>query len=150
MNLLRTDLQTALQNLHVGVQESADNLRDLAEFIDDDDVAALFSSLADARDSLSDGLADAIRDVGDLPAAPNSEKEAGEHLIHRIRALFSADQTVSLIRQCLEAEEHLHQVLTDCDALNPEAPYPHWRKKVSAHLAESRAQLEQCLKKHGG
>ncbi|UZJ44026.1 FUSC family protein [Marinimicrobium sp. C6131] len=148
MNLLRTDLQTALQNLHVGAQESADNLRDLAEFIGDDEVSQLFSRLADARDDLADGLANAIRDAGDLPAAPNSEKEAGEHLIHRIRALFSADQTVSLIRQCLEAEEHLHQVLTECDALNPGAPYPHWRKTVSDHLDHSRTQLEACLKKH--
>lgn len=148
MNLLRTDLQTALQNLQVGVQESADNLRDLAEFIDDGAVAALFNRLADTRDTLVDGLAEAIRDAGDLPAAPNSEKEAGEHLIHRIRALFSADQTANLIEQCLEAETHLDQLLADCDALNPDEPYSYWRQKISDHLADSRTQLEKCLETH--
>ncbi len=150
MNLLRNDLQTALQNLHVELQESADNLRDLAEFIDDGEVAALFTRLAEARDALVDGLAEAIRAADDLPAAPDSEKEAGEHLIHRVRAMFSADQTANLIHQCLEAEAHLTEVLAEGDALNPGAPYPHWRETISDHLVDSRAQLEECLKTHRG
>lgn len=148
MNLLRTDLQTALQSLHVSLQESADNLRDLAEFVDDGDVAALFIKLAEVRNTLVDRLAQAIREVDDLPAAPNSEKEAGEHLVHHVRAMFSADQAANVIQQCLEGEAQLAETLKECDALNPGEPYPHWRQQVSDHIADSRTQLEECLKTH--
>lgn len=148
MSLLRSDLQTALQNLHVSLQESADNLRDLAEFIEDTEATALLERLARSRDGLVDEIAQAIREAGDLPAAPNTEREAGEHLIHRIRALFAADQTANLLRQCLEAEAHLHQVLSECDELNPGRPYPHWRERVNDHLADTRERLHHSLKGH--
>lgn len=145
MNILRTDLQTALNDLHVAVQESADHYRDAAEFIDDPAAAELFTTIAGERDSLEKALADAVRDTGDLPAGPDSEKEAGEQLIHRLRTLFASDQAADVIRQRLDSETQLERVADEGRALEPGEPYTALSERCRRQVDSARQRLEQAL-----
>ncbi|MGD8176349.1 hypothetical protein [Marinimicrobium sp. ARAG 43.8] len=144
MNLIRTDLQTALHDLYTALEESADHYYDAADFVESATASQLFKSIAQERDQLADALERVIRDSGDMPAPPNDEKEAGEQLLHRLHSFFSADQTADVIEQRLEAEARLDQVLKDNRALDTGAPYAEWDEKVSRHVVETRRQLERA------
>ncbi len=111
MSILRSELQVALQALHRMAQESVDHYHDAAEFVDDEDTTCLFNRIADEREDFVRQLNAAIRDTGDLPAAPDADREAGEQLIHRLHALFTADQTQDVLEQRRKAELELAQQL---------------------------------------
>lgn len=72
MSILRSEQQVALQQLYHLAQESIDHYQDSAEFVDDADVARLFTRIANERKPLVEQLAQVIRDTGDLPAAPDA------------------------------------------------------------------------------
>lgn len=145
MNLLRTDLQTALHDLHVALQESADNYQDAADFVEDSDVSELFNSIADERESLRGEVEQAIRQADDLPAAPDSEKEAGEQLIHRLQSLFSRDQAAEVVAQRLESEGWMERVLTEGKAMNAGEPYDALNARCRDLIDSARRRLEQWL-----
>ncbi|WP_347332869.1 hypothetical protein [Marinimicrobium locisalis] len=145
MNLLRTDLQTALHDLHVALQESVDNYQDAADFVEDSDVSELFDSIADERESLRSEVEQAIRQADDLPAAPDSEKEAGEQLIHRLQSLFSRDQAAEIIAQRLESEGWMERVLTEGKAMNVGEPYETLSARCRDLIDSARRRLEEWL-----
>ncbi|MBC53452.1 MAG: hypothetical protein CMQ34_06395 [Gammaproteobacteria bacterium] len=121
MGILRSAQQVALQELHQLAQESVDHYRDSAEFVDDSTAAQLFKRIADQRASLVANVAQAIRETGDLPAAPDADRETGEQLLHRLHAWFTADQTQDVLQQRLQAEEDLATALAEnaSDASDP-------------------------------
>lgn len=149
MNLLRTDLQTALHDLHVALQESVDNYQDAADFVEDSEVSELFDSIADERESLRSDVEQAIREADDLPAAPDSEKEAGEQLIHRLHALFSRDQAADVIAQRLESEGWMERVLAEGKALKVGEPYDSLSARCRDLVDSARRRLEEWLERQG-
>ncbi len=143
MNLLRTDLQTALHDLHVALQESIDNYQDSAEFVKNRPVSELFETIAKEREPLRDEVEQAIRKADDLPAAPDSEKEAGEQLIHHLHSLFSRDQTEDVIAQRLEGEAALEQVVEEGQAMNVGEPYTALSARCLELIDSARRRLEK-------
>lgn len=107
MSIMRTEYQVALQDLHERILESVDHYRDSARFVEEEQAALLFRGIADEREAFASRVADVIREAGDLPAAPDADRETGEQLIHRLHAWFSSDQTRDVIEQRLDAEVDL-------------------------------------------
>lgn len=149
MNLLRTDLQTALHDLHVALQENIDNYRDASTFVEDRRAGELFAAIAGEREPLRDEIEQAIRDVGDLPAAPDTDKETGEQLLHRLQSLFSRDQTEDVIAQRLEAEAALEEVLDEGQAMNVGEPYTRLNARCRELVDSARRRLESGLEQKG-
>ena len=123
MSILRSELQVALQELYRMARESVDHYQDAAEFVDDKTVTRLFTRIAGERDELARQLASAIRDTDDLPAAPDADREAGEQLIHRLHAWFTADQTQDVLAQRLKAEQELARQLDSNRGAVPDNTY---------------------------
>lgn len=111
MSIMRSEYQVALQDLHERVLESVDHYRDSASFIENEQAARLFREIADDREAFASRVAQVIREAGDLPAAPDADRETGEQLIHRLHAWFSSDQTRDVIGQRLDAEAELENWL---------------------------------------
>ena len=110
MTLLRNDVQLALNDLHKALKYSVDQYRDAAEFLDDTDASALCDKLAKEREALAGEVAAEIRSRGDLPAAPDSDREAGEQLLQRLETLFSSDQTREVMERRRDAEREFMQM----------------------------------------
>ncbi|WP_341939067.1 hypothetical protein [Marinimicrobium sp. C2-29] len=143
MNLLRTDLQTALHDLHVAVQESIDNYRDASTFVEDRRASELFAAIAGEREPLQGEIEQAIRETDDLPAAPDSDREAGEQLLHRLHSLFSRDQTEDVIAQRLEGEAALERVVEEGQAMDVGEPYTALSTRCLELIDSARRRLEK-------
>jgi predicted trehalose synthase len=111
MSVLRNDLQVALNDLHVALQESADHYRYAAELITEPLIGETFNTLAESRAQLAHKTAQAIRDNDDLPSVPDTDSETGEQLLQRLEAALSINEAADIVAQRLEGEVHLEQLL---------------------------------------
>ena len=142
MSLLRSDLQVALRDLHLALQESVDHYRDAAEFVHQQSAAAAFSAIAQQREQLADTFAQAIRAADDLPSVPDPELESGEQFINHLTNLFAADEIDGLREQRLESEQRLEALLhsPDCAALREQQPA--LQAKCEADIKRARERLQ--------
>ncbi|MAO39354.1 MAG: hypothetical protein CMK70_03760 [Pseudohongiella sp.] len=144
MSILRNDLQVALNNLHVALIASDEDYRDAAEFVSDSAVKELFMQLAESRQVLEKSVAVAIRASDDLPSVPDPDRQTGQHLLQRLEAAFSADQTVEVIEQRLAEESQLEQLLNDDDMSVIDKEFPSLRSECKASIKEAKEKLERA------
>ena len=109
MNILRTDQQVAMNELYVKVCESADHLKDAANYLDAKGLSGVLKEIAAQRKVLSWQIKAAIRTLGDLPPEPDPDRESVEQLFNRIGAMVASDQTTCLLEQRLSGEKELAQ-----------------------------------------
>ncbi len=107
MSLLRTDAETALDRATELCKEAADVYRTARAAADDTDLAALFLELEENRRQRARELAGAIRQMGNLPGAPDADRETVEHLATRAKAILSPDGRRALLEDCRQSEEKL-------------------------------------------
>jgi len=144
MSILRNDLQVALNNLHVALITSDEDYRDAAEFVSDRAVKELFIQLAESRQVLEKSVAVAIRASDDLPSVPDPDRQTGQHLLQRLDAAFSADQTVEIIEQRLAEEAELEELLNDDDMSVIDKDFPSLRSDCMASIKEAKEKLERA------
>lgn len=104
---LLSDLEVTLNELLVACRESVDHFRDATRIIAAEKMAQDLKQIADAREHFIPALESQIRELGDLPAMPDPDKEDGEMLIHHIGAAVSDDYTHTLLQQRIEAEKNI-------------------------------------------
>jgi hypothetical protein len=117
--LLRSELQTALQDVEVACLEVADGHDGAAEQLADDRLAPALRELAGARRAAALQLGEAIRQLDDLPAEPDADLETARELASRFLAALSADQHHALAAERAAAEAHL-VTLVDVALAQPE------------------------------
>jgi hypothetical protein len=111
MNIIRSDKQVALNDLLVAAKETVDHYRDAPALIEDSKVNPIFRSIAQGRKPLIEQMENAIRALGDLPSAPDPDKETGAMLLHHAGALLTEDYLSTFIEQRLHAEERLAELI---------------------------------------
>jgi uncharacterized protein (TIGR02284 family) len=97
--MLRDDKQTALNELIVTCKDAADRYHDSAQVTHDTNLSALFQRLGERRYEIARKLEDQLRNLGDLPRNPDSDLEAIESLVTRVKAALSPDDQSTLIEE---------------------------------------------------
>lgn len=118
MSILRSDVQVALNDLHMALQQSADYYHFAADYLKDAPAGAVCEQLAAARDDLAKQAVAAIRATGELPSEPDRDRETTEELRERLASLLARDAVTGVLNHRLEAEKTLRAFL-DSDALAP-------------------------------
>lgn len=151
MSLLRTDLQMALNDLHVTLMESADYYSDAAGFLEGEahhSLCAELQRLAEERSALAGRVEAAIRQTGDLPSVPDADRETGGEWLQRLQAVLDEDQAEHILAQRLEAEEHLREELDAYTMAPVRESYHDVYQQVADHVQAAREQL-QALRRRG-
>lgn len=118
MGIFRSDVQVALNDLHVALQESADHYRFAMEYLGDSPAYRVCEQLAHAREELAAEVVGAIRASGELPSEPDRDLETAAQLRQQFEALLAEDAVAGLVRQRLRSEKELQRFLGG-DALSP-------------------------------
>lgn len=105
--MLRSELQIALNDVEVALQEAADGHEWAADFVPDPELSGLLREIAAERRALSEALGEQLIELGDLPRAPDSDLETVRDLVSRIRAAFSPDERQALLEDRAAAEAHI-------------------------------------------
>jgi uncharacterized protein (TIGR02284 family) len=120
MPLLRSDAEVALDEVTNLCLAAAGEYRTAGATTDDADLARLFGELAAQRQNAAVRLQGEIRRMGNLPDAPDADREAFEHLATRIRAVVADDAREALLEDCRRREEKLADAVAV--ALDQELP----------------------------
>ncbi len=112
MNLLRTHDQATLQDTLITCKESLIHLRDATEFITREDISSRLETLAGRRQIFVDRLTTALRQLGDLPADTDPDKETVEKALNRLHAAATTEQPQAdfLRQRILSEEKFLHTI----------------------------------------
>ncbi len=115
---LLSDLEVSLNELLVACRESVDHFRDATRIVAAEKVAQELTHIADAREKFIPALEQQIRELGDLPAMPDPDKEDSEMLLHHIGAAVSDDYTNALLQQRIAAEKNILSLIDKTRALD--------------------------------
>ncbi|GAA0578213.1 lipid kinase [Caenispirillum bisanense] len=111
--MLRDDRAVLLDDVIVAVKRSVQDMRDAAATPDPPDrLSAALEAIADRRGRLVERLEDALRGLGDLPSAPDPDRQTFSHLTLRLKALLSGDQAGTLAEAALTDEDDLTAALS--------------------------------------
>ena len=141
MNIIRTDQQTALHDLLIAVEESADHYQNAAEYVADHSGSVYFQQFAKQRLILASRLQEAIRNEGELPPVPDPDKESGAMLFQRLVASLSQEETHTIIEQRLDKEQALNELLQQAQELGVGDTYP----ELQQDLIENNRMITQTL-----
>jgi uncharacterized protein (TIGR02284 family) len=107
--MLRSEAEVALNDVVEAAREAADLYADDAEVAHEASLAELFDELAQRRDRFASLLDEQIRKRGDLPDAPDTDRETFHRLGNRLRAVFSGDERRALLNDRIAAEQDLQR-----------------------------------------
>lgn len=113
---LLSDTEVALNELLVACRESVDHYQDAIKLVEQAEVANSFRDIANHRKLFFNRLATTIRELGDLPSAPDPDKETSEMLIHHLGAALSPDYSEKVLSQRIAAEEHIKTLIDNTRA----------------------------------
>lgn len=134
---LLSDTEVALNELLVACRESIDHYQDAAELVGQSDIAKRFLDIVKHRKLFLNRLAAAIRELGDLPSAPDPDKEAGEMMLHHLGAALSADYTNEALTQRIETEEHILTLINAAYTTEPNQTCTSLLDALSSHIEET-------------
>lgn len=104
--LLRNDAEVALDEAVEGCKAAADHYRSAAE-VAPPDLMALFEELGRERLEWWKRLEEEVRRMGNLPSAPDADREAVEQLVTRVKAALSRDEHLALAERAAKVEDDL-------------------------------------------
>ena len=110
--MLISDKQIAMNDVIVKCRELADYYREAAEVLEDTKLSNLFRELSRQHKFAAEDLEKRIREKGELPKAPDADREAVELVLSRLKATLSEDERAAL----LEEREQIETDLVECVA----------------------------------
>lgn len=130
MNFIRTDKQVALHDLLIAIEESADHYQDAADFLKDHPACVYLEQFAKQRLILTTRLEQAIRAQGELPAAPDPDKETSAKIFQHMLASLAREEAAKVIEQRLEKEEEISELAQAAEEVGVDKDHPELIKDI--------------------
>ncbi|MBE0597767.1 MAG: hypothetical protein IH614_10895 [Desulfuromonadales bacterium] len=141
MSLLRTDAELALDEVTEQCKLAVHHYRLLQHGDLDSQLRRLFADLEERHRAYILPLEQAARCQGNLPSAPDADREALEHLLVRLKAALPGDERGRLLESCEKVEQELGQTIRA--AL--EHPLPESLLDLLRHMDQSVAAAHSSL-----
>lgn len=141
MSIIRTDEQAdALDTLKL-IIETADLYRAMGELLTEENVHHQLFDIAKERESYIESFRDVVRQLGELPEAPDSDRELVEQLGGKVTQLFSADSTKAILEKCLKKDDVLAEVISNTRLDEHSAEFKNLLESLDHHLTTTRQRL---------
>ncbi|WP_287818162.1 hypothetical protein, partial [Idiomarina sp.] len=111
MSILRTDNQADSIEILKLVIETTDYYREIAKVVGDDNLASKLNDIANERSSYIEPFENVVKDLGELPAKPDPDKELLHKIEGELTQFFSANSKSAILDKCLQEDEELATVV---------------------------------------
>lgn len=138
MSILRTDDQADALEILKLIIETADFYRAMGELLTEENVHHHLFDIANEREGYIEPFREVVKELHELPAAPDSDKEFVEQLGGKITQLFSADSTNSILDKCLKKDEVLVELISDTALGEQSTEFKRLLDSLDQHLANTK------------
>lgn len=145
MSIIRTDDQADGVEILKLVIETTDYYREMANVLEDDKLARKLDNIAKERATYIEPLKDVVRDLGELPAKPDPDKELLQKIGGELTNFFSADSRNPILDKCLQEDEKLADVIKDTKLGERSAEFQRLLSSLAENLSNTRKSI-QALK----
>ena len=141
MSILRTDNQADSIEILKLVIETTDYYREIAEVVGDDSLASKLNDIANERSSYIEPFENVVKDLGELPAKPDPDKELLHKIEGELTQFFSANSRNAILDKCLQEDEELATVVKRTELGETSAEY----QKLLDALAENLSKTQKSI-----
>jgi len=128
MSIIRTDDQADAQQILKLIIETADFYRAMGALLTEENVEHQLFEVAEEREAYTEPFQEVLKELDELPMAPDPEKELVEELYGKVTQLFSADLKGAILDKCLNKDELLAALISNT--------------ALGAHSAEAKKALD--------
>ncbi len=148
MNMIRTEKQTALQDLLVALQETADMFRDTADYVDEQSLSKELESIAEEREGFLPALRKLLRKNHDLPSEPDRERETAKKLLSRLFAAVDSNSAGEVLLEREKEESHVKDALGQCRKIGLEEECGDLLQDLDKHIIRTHEKLQKLITQH--
>lgn len=141
MSIILTDEQADALDILKLIIETADLYRAMGELLTEENVHHELFDIAKERESYIESFRDVVRQLGELPEAPDSDRELVEQLGGKVTQLFSADSTKAILAKCLKKDDVLAEVISNTRLDEHSAEFKNLLESLNHHLTTTRQRL---------
>lgn len=141
MSILRTDNQADSIEILKLVIETTDYYREIAKVVGDDNLASKLNDIANERSSYIEPFENVVKDLGELPAKPDPDKELLHKIEGELTQFFSANSKNAILDKCLQEDEELATVVKRTELGEKSAKY----QKLLDALAENLSKTQKSI-----
>jgi len=141
MSILRTDNQADSIEILKLVIETTDYYREIAKVVGDDNLASKLNDIANERSSYIEPFENVVKDLGELPAKPDPDKELLHKIEGELTQFFSANSKSAILDKCLQEDEELATVVKRTELGEKSAEY----QKLLDALAENLSNTQKSI-----
>lgn len=113
MSIIRTDEQADALEILKLIIETDDFYRAMGELLTEENVHHPLFEIAKEREAYTEPFRKVVKQLDELPEAPDSDKELVDELGGRITKLLSADSKTSIFEKCLKKDDLLAEVISN-------------------------------------
>lgn len=141
MSIMRTDEQIDALEILKSVVKTAHFYRAMSEQLAQEAVGDLLAEIAAKREAFVAPLEHVVKQLHELPAAPDADEEWLEELGGKIANFFSADSNAAVLDKCIEKDNALAELLKEAELGDKEPEFKRLIGELEGHVVETRERI---------
>jgi rubrerythrin len=142
MSILRTDNEADGVEILKLVIETTDYYREIANVVEDADLASKLDDIAKERASYIEPFENVVKDLGELPAKPDPDKELLHKIGGELTQFFSANSKNAILDKCLQEDEELAAVVKRTELGEKSSAYQKLLDALAENLSDTRKSIQ--------
>lgn len=142
MSILRTDNEADGVEILKLVIETTDYYREMANVLKDDPLASKLDNVANERATYIEPFRNVVKQLDELPAQPDPDKELVQKIGGELAKLFSADSKNAILDKCLHEDEKLAEEVKNTKLGEKSAEFQKLLNALDESLSNTRALLQ--------
>jgi uncharacterized protein (TIGR02284 family) len=142
MSILRTDNEADSVEILKLVIETTDYYREIANVVEDAELASKLNDIANERSSYIEPFENVVKDLGELPAKPDPDKELLHKIGGELTQFFSANSKNAILDKCLQEDEELAAVVNNTKLGEMSAEYQKLLDALAENLSDTRKSIQ--------
>lgn len=142
MSILRTDNEADGVEILKLVIETTDYYREMANVLKDDPLASKLDNIANERATYIEPFRNVVKQLDELPAQPDPDKELMQKIGGELTKLFSTDSKNAILDKCLHEDEKLAEEVKSTKLGEKSAEFEKLLNALDESLSNTRALLQ--------